>query len=58
MLVPAYSSFESFGQEQLQNILKSLRKRLTLEITCYMHSLQIKCLFIQLSSQELTLKHF
>lgn len=36
MLVPAYSSLDSFGQEQLQNILKSLRKRLTLEITCYM----------------------
>lgn len=53
----SFFSFDSFGQEQLQNIFKSLRKRLTLEITCYLHSLQIKCLFIQLSSQELTLKH-
>lgn len=27
MLVPAYPSFDSFRQEQLQNILNSLKKK-------------------------------
>lgn len=27
MLVPAYSSLDSFGQEQLQNIFKKLEKK-------------------------------